>query len=416
MSHPIFMLGAILFLAYVFLATFDRTRVPDVLPLIVVGIVLGPSVLGLVSPADFGKVGPVMSTVALIVVLLIGGLEHELEALRTALRPTLWLTLTTFVVTFALVAGVGVVLLSLPWLVAFSMGAILGGTSSAVVIPVVRTLKLPAYSGTILTIESALTDVLTIVLATSLMGAAVVQAGGVSVSRLVGALLSSMTMASVLGVAAGLTWLVILRIAPSSEDFVMATIAFALLVYGIADSLGFNGGIGVLAFGLTLSNWRSMGLHRIPGLSEASFGGLRHRDRAANRQGQFLLKVFFFVYLGISIPFRDGRLVALACATVVAVYAARHLIVWLTVDTGRLQPGETAALCALAPKGLAAAVLAAQPRLLGLAGGEAVEDFAFMVVFASIVLTAIMIAAARLEPVRARYARMTKAPGNRATA
>ncbi len=96
--------------------------------------------------------------------------------------------------------------------------------------------------------------------------------------------------------------------------------------------------------------------------------------------------------------------------------AARHLIVWLTVDTGRLEPSETAALCALAPKGLAAAVLAAQPRLLGLAGGETVEDFAFMVVFASIVLTAIMIAAARLEPVRAQYARMRKAQGHGATA
>ncbi len=47
--------------------------VPDVLLLILVGIVLGPSVLGLASPADFGKVGPVMSTVAPIVVLLLGG-------------------------------------------------------------------------------------------------------------------------------------------------------------------------------------------------------------------------------------------------------------------------------------------------------------------------------------------------------
>ena len=99
--------------------------------------------LGLVSPADFGKVGPVMSTVALIVVLLLGGVELDLQALRTALGPTLRLALTTFAVTFALMAGVGIVLLGLPWLVALSMGAILGGTSSAVVIPVVRTLKLP---------------------------------------------------------------------------------------------------------------------------------------------------------------------------------------------------------------------------------------------------------------------------------
>ncbi len=69
-------------------------------------------------------------------------------------------------------------------------------------------------------------------------------------------------------------------------------------------------------------------------------------------------------------------------------YVVRHFIVWLTVDTEPAATGRDGGVCALAPKGLAAAVLAAQPRLLGLAGGEAVEDFAFMVVFASIVLTA----------------------------
>jgi potassium/hydrogen antiporter len=411
MSQVIFTLGAILFLAYVFLLVFDRTRIPDVLLLILVGVVLGPYVLGMTSPADFGKVGAVLSTVALIVVLLLGGVELDLDTLATALRPTLLLTLVTFVATMALVAAIGRFVLELSGLMALTMGAILGGTSSAVVIPIVRSLRLPVYPATILTLESALTDVLTIVLASALMGAAVAQGGGISPLALIGSLVSSMTMATILGVASGLLWLWLLHVSPNSEEFVLATVAFALLVFGVADGLGFNGGIAVLTFGLTLSNWRAMKIDRIPALGRLTFGSLKPRDHAANRQGQFLLKVFFFVYLGISIPFRDGRLIALAFVTVVLVYLARHVIVRFTVNTRQLDTTATAALCALAPKGLAAAVLAGQPLRLGLQGGEVIEDFSFMVVLISITLTAIMVALSRLDAVRAAYGRMAGKAG-----
>ena len=56
--------GLLVFLAHAFTALFQRTRVPDVLLLITIGILLGP-VLGLVHPGHFGKVGPVFAQVAL---------------------------------------------------------------------------------------------------------------------------------------------------------------------------------------------------------------------------------------------------------------------------------------------------------------------------------------------------------------
>lgn len=54
--------GALVFLAHAFAAIFSRTKIPDVLLLILIGLCLGP-VLGLVTPAHFGAVGPVFSTV-----------------------------------------------------------------------------------------------------------------------------------------------------------------------------------------------------------------------------------------------------------------------------------------------------------------------------------------------------------------
>jgi NhaP-type Na+/H+ or K+/H+ antiporter len=417
MPQTIFLLGTILFLAYVFLAVFERTRVPDVLLLILVGIVLGPHVLGLASPADFGRVGPVVSTVALIVVLLLGGVELDLSALGRALRPTLYLALSSFVVTVALVTAAGRVWLDLGWLAALMLGTILGGTSSAVVIPLLRGLALPDYPSTILTLESALTDVLTVVLAGSLMQAAAATGAGVDAGHLLGSVLSSMVMACGVGIAGGILWLAVLPIGRRSEDAVIATIAFAFLVYGLAEALRFNGGIAVLAFGLTLSNHTRMGIGKVGALSGMTFGHLGSREKAANRQAQFLLKVFFFVYLGISVPFRNAWMPALACLLVVVVYAARHALVRFSLDPARVTWDQAAAVCALAPKGLAAAVLASQPKALGIRGGEAIADFTFTVVLVSISMTALLIPLTRVAAVASAYRRLfggTSAPAPQA--
>ena len=56
--------GILVFLAHVFTGVFSRTRIPDVILLIALGICIGP-VLGLVTPAHFGQVGPIFTTITL---------------------------------------------------------------------------------------------------------------------------------------------------------------------------------------------------------------------------------------------------------------------------------------------------------------------------------------------------------------
>ena len=50
--------GLLVFAAHLFTGIFSKTRIPDVLLLIAIGIVVGP-LLGLVSPDQFGSVGPI---------------------------------------------------------------------------------------------------------------------------------------------------------------------------------------------------------------------------------------------------------------------------------------------------------------------------------------------------------------------
>ena len=78
-------LGLIVFAAHFFSALFERTKIPDVLPLTIIGIIIGP-IAGLVTPDHFGVVGPLLSSIALILMLFDGGSHLTLNTLKTTIQ------------------------------------------------------------------------------------------------------------------------------------------------------------------------------------------------------------------------------------------------------------------------------------------------------------------------------------------
>ena len=86
MTAAILFIGIILFLGQVFSSLFEKTRLPDVLPLMILGMILGP-VTGLVRPEMFGDAGQIFTTLALIVVLFQSGMEFKILSLRGAIGP-----------------------------------------------------------------------------------------------------------------------------------------------------------------------------------------------------------------------------------------------------------------------------------------------------------------------------------------
>src|SRR5689334_17335865 len=121
----ILVVGFLIFVAHAFTGLFSRTRVPDVLLLTVIGLVLGP-ILHLVTPQNFGAVGPVFATVTLIIILFEAGLSLDLDVLRGVLRTTFVLTLANFLFTMIAVGITAHFLLRLSPRLTFMLGAILG--------------------------------------------------------------------------------------------------------------------------------------------------------------------------------------------------------------------------------------------------------------------------------------------------
>lgn len=378
-------IGLIVFVAYFFRAIFERTGIPDVLLLLGAGILVGP-VLGMTSPADYGKVGQALSTMALIVILLESGADLDLQALRGALRPTLTLSLLSFATTGLVIAYVGWALLGLSLLPAAMLGVICGCTAASVVIPLVQMLDMGDKARTILILESAIADVLSIVGVLTLLDFAT--SGDISAGRVAGATVASILMAAVIGIIGGLGWLLALKVVRRLTSSMFATVAYCFVIYGIAEQAGFSGALAALSFGLALTNHRAFGLDRLAHVGE--IGKLKVAEFNFFSEIVFVLKTFFFVYLGISMQFTAPRMVALAALVVVTVCLVRHLVVMLTMDRD-ISRRDAAVSAIMMPRGLVSAVLATIPLQQGVAGGEIIRDATYMIVLVSIVLTSLLL-------------------------
>ena len=400
-------LGFLYFLSHFFSWIFEKSRIPDVLLLIILGLIIGPTMMGAVTPDDFGKVGPVMTTVALTVILFESGTSLKMSALKSAAGPTLSIGLLTFFVTVLLTASVGY-LAGLETLEAILLGSILGGTSAAVVIPLVNSLGMAEAPKTVLILESAITDVLCIILSFSLIGALKYDEtgnlnGSIEIATMLLEIGESLGVAALIGIAAGILWLQAWKVVHRFPNSTFTTIAYAFVVYGFVDSIGYSGAIGALTLGLTIANSKQFGASESP---------LSPTERRFYSEIVFILKTFFFVYLGICMEFSQPLLVGVALIAILIVYLGRLGITRLVVSKSVARP-DAILTSLMIPKGLAAAVLATAPAQMVVnmpkASSDKLQAITFAGVFISILLTAVMIPALKTRAVAGFYDRFFKA-------
>lgn len=401
MSTTILVIGMMVFFAHFLSLQFRKTNIPDVLVLMLVGILLGPA-LGVVTPEDFGKIGSLIATIALVVILFESGTSLDLGVLGKSLATTGVLTFWCFFLTAIIVALLGVYLLDLSLLPATMLGVTLGGTSSAVVIPMVNSLRLSEKPATVLVLESALTDVLCIVGVFALLQ--IYTQGGVEPGRLVGSVLAALIFAAAIGVLGGIGWLLVLGKVRDFPNTISSTLAYVFIVYGATEGLGFSGAIAALALGITLTNFEKFGLTRFDRI-DRNIVPLNDMDLAFYREAVFLLKTYFFVYLGVSIHFGAMPLAIAAAIMTMLVFVMRLGLTRIVFRDASYGLRDTAITSMMAPKGLAAAVLAALPLHYGVDGGETIRDTTYMVVLISITLTALLVMVYPLPAMQKLYGR-----------
>ncbi len=396
-------LGLLIFIGNILSRFFTLTKIPDVLFLIAIGIVIGP-LLNLVTPDAFGVAGPLFTQVTLAIILFEGGLHITLETLKKSINGTVAITVVNFIV----ITGICIVImrymagLTLPE--SCLLGAILGGTSSAVVIPFTNYLNIRNDTKAILALESALSDVLCIVVLLSLID--VFRMDQLNVGHLIGTLLASFLIAIIIGVVAGIWWSSVYhRLASIRSIFI--TPAFVFIVFGFVNLLGFSGAIAALALGVTFGNLNFFKAEKIfPFLGDnVTQVELTPIETEFFSQLVSLLKTFFFIYIGISIHFTHMEIIYMGAALTIAFYLARIVIVWLTIPR-TLPKSDAAIIAVMEPKGLAAAVLASLPLEAGIAVGQAVQDITYIVIFFSILVCSVLVFLLERTPFSRAYQRL----------
>jgi len=278
------------------------------------------------------------------------------------------------------------------------VGAVLGCTSSSIVLPVLQQLEVRDPLRVILLIDSSLGDVLAVTTVSALLDF------GVGGGSLVGGFLVGVPLKMLASLAAailaGALWSRVLPLLSEKRFWQAVTFSVVLLLYSGTEAAGHSGLLSVLAFGLTLANVRRID-PRLLGIF--FFVDRPRKENQVHQQQQehhvqllafysemaFLVRTFFFVLLGVVVDVRDlkghllltlGSLGALVVARAVAVKASR----WSWGATERRDQGIALSVF---PRGLITAVLAIQ--VLNAQGKQ--FDFLPALAFATIVVTNVLV-------------------------
>jgi len=363
------LLGGLLVLAFLANHQYRRTRVPDVIVLMAVGLLLGP-VLGLVKASEFRLVTHAFGTLAIILILFEGGLELNLRETLRHFPGGIVLGILAYAVSLWLVALVAWWSLRLTWTSALLVGAVMGCTSSSIVLPVLQQMKLRDAVRVTLLVEASLADVFAVLTVKVLVDFA--DRGGPVVGNLVGGFFAKMLMSVLLALLAGWVWSRMLPVLTEQRFWNVLTFSVVLLLYAVAEALGGSGLIAVLGFGLVLAN--QPGVDRE--LLEAALGeaapahGHHQQVLSFHSELAFLVRTFFFVLLGVVVDFSGLQGNWLPMLGVVgAIIVGR----WLAMKASRwswrgMNPHEREMILWIMPRGLITAVLAIE--VLGTRGGQ----------------------------------------------
>ena len=409
------LLGISFILFFGFLAefAFKKTGIPDILFLILLGLFLGPNVLGYINPAQLAQLAPVFTTFALLFLLYDGAFSIDLASFAKGFFDSIKLTMLNFFTSVFIVAAIMLAFGFNP-AIALLVGFILVGTSSAFVIPVIKQLKIKSETYSILALESAITDVLCIVFSLTMIE--LISLNVFNAQAVVSQIVSLFAIAGLVGIAAGVLWIfLVFRVFKEHKSY-MITIAYLLLVFVLTEFLNGNGAIAALFFGLVLRNSEQLtsmfaGLvgkkyavsyKKVEAESEVSvkktisqgygISVTSKEEQFFYSQISFILKVFFFVYIGILLNFADQQAVLIGLIIALAIYLSRKASRLASKGMPKFDARISEAIFA---RGLAAAAIAQILVFSNIQYASRIENIVYAAIIFSIIASSIAVFAVK---------------------
>ncbi|SVD96644.1 uncharacterized protein METZ01_LOCUS449498, partial [marine metagenome] len=256
------------------------------------------------------------------------------------------------ILTVLISAGTAYYLMGRDLMPAIFIGAVLGSISPAVVVPIVRMLDLSENTKSTLVVESAITDVLSIIIALGILKTFL--SGHKSIMEFIGTnLIATIAMSLVVGFGGAVIWSTILEKIRKFPNTIFTSLAFIFLLYGLSENLGYSGPIAVLIFGVVLANSKKIPLNIVQKFGADHLIEFTSIEKTLFSEVIFLVKTFFFIFLGMSIQFGNVKILFLGLLLTFLIYGNRLILTRLIISKNTLN-NEAAMISFIIPKGLAA--------------------------------------------------------------
>lgn len=327
-----------------------RWRIPAIVPLLVMGMLLGPSGLGWVQPRALGSGLSVLVKLSVAVILFDGALNLRLADLKQTARDVRNLVTIGVIVSWigATVVAWGVARLSLP--VAIVFGALMTVTGPTVVQPLLRRVPLPRHVKTVLEGEAIIIDPIGAVLAVAVVDIVLGIQGVHPIGFLSGAW--AYVGRLLIGGVAGVTGATVLSLLLKRTKLVphelanLVTLASVWATFATSEYFASESGImASVAMGLAVQRGAVPEERRI-----------RHFKEQLTVLGISLLFLLLSANLPLSVVVEEGWRGFLTVVGLMLV--VRPLSVWISLRKGTLTWREMAFIAWISPRGIVAASVA----------------------------------------------------------
>ncbi len=355
-----------------------RLKIPAILPLLIVGMVVGPGLGWLQPDAVFGDILFPLVSLSVAIILFEGSLTLKMEEIRGHGRMVTNLVSVGVLVTWVSISIVTYLLMDFGWELSALLGALVVVTGPTVIMPMLRSVRPKSNIANILRWEGIIIDPVGALLAV-LVYEFIIASQGAGLLHAFQAFGITIGIGFALGYAAGK----LLGIALYKGWFPhylknVATLAAVLGVFALSNALQHESGLlTVTVMGMVMANMRNLNLDDILEFKETL---------------SVLLISGLFIILAARLNTDAFSQLGMPAVVLLAViiFAVRPLSVWISAFGTQLNFKEKLLLSWIAPRGIVAAAVSALFALklqqAGWSDAELLVPLVFLVILSTVVL------------------------------
>jgi cell volume regulation protein A len=365
----------------------QKIKIPDVALFLLVGMAIGPGVLGLVNIKADSALNQIILLFGASYILFDGGASLRFNVLKQV-----WITIVVIatvgvLITAAITGLAAYLVLGVPMIVALLLGATLASTDPATLVPIFRQVKIRDRVAQTVMSESAFNDAMGAIVTFGVLAVAM-GTGEFSLATSLFDLLKQSAIGILAGAALG--YLAALLIAHERWSFLseyapVVTLVAVIGAYFAADGLQASGFMAVFVFGIVIGNKDSFGFRMEPGEAQ------KLDEYVATTA--FLMRMFIFILLGSQVNFELMNRYLAGGVVVVAAFMliARPAAVFLCAAPDRRAKwsfNELLFMCWTRETGVIPAALAGLLVGMKAPGAEIIASVTFIAIMMTIVIQA----------------------------